>query len=69
MALRRHVAVAAALGIASTAVLTPTAVAEEAVLPGAGAQAVEGSYIVVLEDGARTLRHTCNSAPNLLPKV
>ncbi|MET9627143.1 S8 family peptidase [Lentzea sp. NPDC006480] len=52
--LRRHVAVAAALGIASTAMWTPTAIAEEAVLPGAGAQAVEGSYIVVLKDGART---------------
>ncbi|WP_439661553.1 S8 family peptidase [Lentzea sp. HUAS TT2] len=54
MALRRHVAIAAALGIASTAMWTPTAIAEEAVLPGAGAQAVEGSYIVVLKDGART---------------
>ncbi|MEU3649693.1 S8 family peptidase [Lentzea sp. NPDC034063] len=54
MALRRHVAFAAALGIASTAMWTPTAIAEEAVLPGAGAQAVEGSYIVVLKDGART---------------
>ncbi|SDJ84326.1 Serine protease, subtilisin family [Lentzea albidocapillata subsp. violacea] len=54
MALRRHVAIAAALGIASTALWTPTAIAEEAVLPGAGAQAVEGSYIVVLKDGART---------------
>ncbi|WP_045312149.1 S8 family peptidase [Lentzea aerocolonigenes] len=54
MALRRHVAIAAAFGIASTAMLTPTAIAEEAVLPGAGAQAVEGSYIVVLKDGART---------------
>ncbi|WP_112269063.1 S8 family peptidase [Lentzea terrae] len=52
--LRRHVAIAAAFGIASTALLTPTAMAEEAVLPGAGAQAVEGSYIVVLKDGART---------------
>jgi len=52
--LRRHVAIAAAFGIASTAMLTPTAMAEEAVLPGAGAQAVEGSYIVVLKDGART---------------
>lgn len=54
MALRRHVAIAAALGIASTAMWTPTAIAERAVLPGAGAQAVEGSYIVVLKDGART---------------
>jgi subtilisin family serine protease len=54
MALRRHVAIAAALGIASTAMWTPTAIAEETVLPGAGAQAVEGSYIVVLKDGART---------------
>ncbi|SFR10735.1 Peptidase inhibitor I9 [Lentzea waywayandensis] len=54
MALRRHVAIAAALGIASTAMWTPTAIAEQAVLPGAGAQAVEGSYIVVLKDGART---------------
>ncbi|MFJ5991030.1 S8 family peptidase [Lentzea sp. NPDC092896] len=54
MALRRHIAFAAALGIASTAMWTPTAIAEEAVLPGAGAQAVEGSYIVVLKDGART---------------
>ncbi|SMC69564.1 S8 family peptidase, partial [Lentzea albidocapillata] len=54
MALRRHVAIAAALGIASTALWTPTAIAEEAVLPGAGTQAVEGSYIVVLKDGART---------------
>ncbi|NGY58268.1 S8 family peptidase [Lentzea sp. NEAU-D13] len=54
MALRRRVAIAAAFGIASTAVLTPTATAEEAVRPGAGAQAVEGSYIVVLKDGART---------------
>ncbi|MFS8096389.1 S8 family peptidase [Lentzea alba] len=52
--LRRHVAIAAAFGIASTAMLTPTAMAEEAVLPGAGTQAVEGSYIVVLKDGART---------------
>ncbi|NKE55424.1 S8 family peptidase [Lentzea sp. PSKA42] len=52
--LRRHVAIAAAFGIASTAMWTPTAIAEEAVLPGAGAQAVEGSYIVVLKDGART---------------
>ncbi|HEX8866689.1 MAG TPA: S8 family peptidase, partial [Lentzea sp.] len=52
--LRRHVAIAAALGIASTAMWTPTAIAEQAVLPGAGAQAVEGSYIVVLKDGART---------------
>ncbi|MEU0881041.1 S8 family peptidase [Lentzea sp. NPDC005914] len=52
--LRRHVAFAAAFGIASTAMWTPTAMAEEAVLPGAGAQAVEGSYIVVLKDGART---------------
>ncbi|MDX8033454.1 S8 family peptidase [Lentzea sp. BCCO 10_0856] len=52
--LRRHVAIAAAFSIASTAMLTPTAIAEEAVLPGAGAQAVEGSYIVVLKDGART---------------
>src|SRR5689334_16996005 len=33
---------------------TPAAIAEEAVLPGAGAQAVEGIYIVVLKDGART---------------
>ncbi|WP_394615676.1 S8 family peptidase [Lentzea sp. JNUCC 0626] len=54
MALRRHVAIAAALGIASTAMWTPTAIAEEAVLPGSGTQAVEGSYIVVLKDGART---------------
>jgi subtilisin family serine protease len=54
MALRRHVAIAAALGIASTAMWTPTAIAEGAVLPGAGTQAVEGSYIVVLKDGART---------------
>ncbi|MEV6713949.1 S8 family peptidase [Lentzea sp. NPDC051208] len=54
MALRRHVAIAAALGIASTAMWTPTAIAERAVLPGAGTQAVEGSYIVVLKDGART---------------
>ncbi|MET9224725.1 S8 family peptidase [Lentzea sp. NPDC003310] len=54
MALRRHVAIAAALGIASTAMWTPSAIAEEAVLPGAGVQAVEGSYIVVLKDGART---------------
>jgi subtilisin family serine protease len=54
MAFRRHVAIAAAFGIASTAMLTPTAIAEQAVLPGAGAQAVEGSYIVVLKDGART---------------
>ncbi|MGW6447001.1 S8 family peptidase [Lentzea sp. NPDC055074] len=54
MALRRHVAIAAALGIASTAMWTPTAIAEQSVLPGAGAQAVEGSYIVVLKDGART---------------
>ncbi|MDX8142976.1 S8 family peptidase [Lentzea sp. BCCO 10_0061] len=54
MALRRRVAIAAALGIASTAMWTPTAIAEQAVLPGAGAQAVEGSYIVVLKDGART---------------
>lgn len=52
--LRRHVAIAAAFGIVSTAMLTPTAIAEEVVLPGAGAQAVEGSYIVVLKDGART---------------
>ncbi|MEV6242330.1 S8 family peptidase [Lentzea sp. NPDC051838] len=52
--LRRHVAIAAAFGIASTAMWTPTAIAEQAVLPGAGAQAVEGSYIVVLKDGART---------------
>ncbi|SDN89471.1 hypothetical protein [Lentzea jiangxiensis] len=69
MALRRHAAVAAASGIASTAVLTPTAVAEEAVLPGAGAQAADGSRAVVLEDGARTLRHACSSALNALPKV
>jgi subtilisin family serine protease len=54
MALRRRVAIAAAFGIASTAMLTPTAIADEPVLPGAGAQAVEGSYIVVLKDGART---------------
>ena len=54
MALRRRVAIAAAFGIASTAVLTPTATAEEAVRPGAGAQTVAGSYIVVLKDGART---------------
>ncbi|GGU62865.1 S8 family peptidase [Lentzea flava] len=54
MALRRRVAIAAAFGIASTAMLTPTAMAEEAVLPGAGTQAVAGSYIVVLKDGART---------------
>src|SRR5687768_9672210 len=54
MALRRRVAIAAAFGIASTAALTPTATAEEAVRPGAGAQAIEGSYIVVLKDGART---------------
>ncbi|MDT7785278.1 MAG: hypothetical protein QOF58_3697 [Pseudonocardiales bacterium] len=54
MALRRHVAIAAAFGIASTAMLTPTAIAEQPVLPGAGIQAVEGSYIVVLKDGART---------------
>ncbi|MFD4674910.1 S8 family peptidase [Lentzea sp. NPDC058450] len=54
MALRRHVAIAAALGIASTAMWTPTAIAEQAVLPGSGTQAVEGSYIVVLKDGART---------------
>ncbi|MCX2950488.1 S8 family peptidase [Lentzea sp. NEAU-D7] len=33
---------------------TPTAIAEQAVLPGAGTQVVEGSYIVVLKDGART---------------
>ncbi|MFI6097191.1 S8 family peptidase [Lentzea sp. NPDC051213] len=52
--LRRHVAIAAAIGIASTAMWTPTAIAEEAVLPGAGTQAVEGSYIVVLKNGART---------------
>ncbi|WP_371927518.1 S8 family peptidase [Lentzea sp. HUAS12] len=76
MALRRHVAIAAALGIASTAMWTPTAIAEEAVLPGAGAQAVEGSYIVVLKDGARTpasalasryqgnVKHTYSSALN-----
>ncbi|MFD4642250.1 S8 family peptidase [Lentzea sp. NPDC058436] len=76
MALRRHVAIAAALGIASTAMWTPTAVAEEAVLPGAGTQAVEGSYIVVLKDGARTpasalasryqgnVKHTYSSALN-----
>ena len=76
MALRRHVAIAAALGIASTAMMTPTAIAEEAVLPGAGAQAVEGSYIVVLKDGARTpasalasryqgdVRHTYSTALN-----
>lgn len=54
MARRRRAAIAAAIGIASTAVLTPTAIAEEAVLPGAGTQAVEGSYIVVLKDGTRT---------------
>ncbi|GGM83285.1 hypothetical protein GCM10011609_19010 [Lentzea pudingi] len=76
MALRRHVAIAAALGIASTAMWTPTAIAEQAVLPGAGAQAVEGSYIVVLKDGARTpasalasryqgnVRHTYSAALN-----
>jgi subtilisin family serine protease len=76
MALRRHVAIAAALGIASTAMWTPTAIAEQAVLPGAGAQAVEGSYIVVLKDGARTpasalasryqgnVKHTYNTALN-----
>ncbi|SES42232.1 S8 family peptidase [Lentzea albida] len=76
MALRRHVAIAAALGIASTAMWTPTAIAEGAVLPGAGAQAVEGSYIVVLKDGARTpasalasryqgnVKHTYSSALN-----
>ena len=52
--LRRHVAIAAAFGIASTAMWTPSAIAEQAVLPGAGTQAVEGSYIVVLKDGART---------------
>jgi subtilisin family serine protease len=54
MALRRRVAFAAAFGIATTAMLTPTAIADQPVLPGAGAQAVEGSYIVVLKDGART---------------
>ncbi|RAS69136.1 peptidase inhibitor I9 [Lentzea atacamensis] len=74
--LRRHVAIAAAFGIASTAMWAPAAMAEEAVLPGAGAQAVEGSYIVVLKDGARTpasalashyqgsVRHTFSAALN-----
>ncbi|PWK84268.1 subtilisin family serine protease [Lentzea atacamensis] len=74
--LRRHVAIAAAFGIASTAMWAPAAMAEEAVLPGAGAQAVEGSYIVVLKDGARTpasalasryqgsVRHTYSAALN-----
>jgi subtilisin family serine protease len=51
---RRHVAIAAAVGIVATAMSTPTAIAEEAVLPGAGAQAIAGSYIVVFKDGART---------------
>ena len=72
--LRPHVAIAAAFGIASTAMWTPAAAAEETVLPGAGTQAVEGSYIVVLKDGARTpasalasryqgfLKHTYSSA-------
>jgi subtilisin family serine protease len=54
MALRGGAVIAAALGIASTVLWAPTAAAEENVLPGAGAQAVEGSYIVVLKDGART---------------
>ncbi len=50
----RRAATAAVLGIAATAMWTPTATAEENVLPGAGTQAVEGSYIVVFKDGART---------------
>ncbi|ANZ37940.1 hypothetical protein BBK82_19650 [Lentzea guizhouensis] len=69
-------AIAAALGVAATAMWTPTATAEEDVLPGAGAQAVEGSYIVVLKDGVRTpasalasryhgsVRHTFSTALN-----
>src|ERR1041384_2595845 len=73
---RGRVAVAAALGIASTAIWAPTAVAEQAVLPGAGEKAVEGSYIVVLKDGAPppaatlasryrgTVRHTFTTALN-----
>lgn len=50
----RRAATAAAIGIAATAMWTPTASAEKNVLPGAGTQAVEGSYIVVLKEGART---------------
>ncbi|KOV81988.1 S8 family peptidase [Nocardia sp. NRRL S-836] len=73
---RGRVAIAAVLGIAATAMWAPTAAAEQDVLPGAGTQAVEGSYIVVLKDGAHTsadalaaryhgtVRHTFSAALN-----